>query len=716
MRGHRGVWGAVWASLFVTSTAGAQQAAPPAAKPDAAPSTTVVVTAKTPPVVHKIDRTVYDLKNIPQAQTGTLSDVLNTLPSVNVMPDGSVTVRGGSVQVLIDGKPSAALRGANLATTLQSMPANTIDKIEVITNPGAEFRTDAATIINIITRKSHGRKLSGALIVSAAPQAGRANATLSGSVGVGKWSFNGALSVRQDLHNWARTVERTGLSPADGSVINQMVEDQNYKAHNRSSSLDGGMIYAAGDKDSLNLNTHLSTFNARRWTDDAIVFLDPSGHPLTATITDYNGPVVFNDGSLTGTWKHQGQRDGETFTLVARHEETESLEDVHYLQSQDLPTVSSQTYRRRDAVRQQTDELSGDYVLPLATDTQFKAGFDVESDRSQTYNFGANIDALSGAETVDPAFTSRFLSTQTLSAAYVDYQQPLGKWLVEGGLRVENLTTTLGALRGALASAASDLEWSPSLFISRALTEHDKIKFTYSRRIDRPDPTQFDPLPQQFDAQDVFVGNPSLHPAQTDSFEAGYDHTTKPVTFSGTAYYRDTHDSITPYTYYSDPSDTVLVTSVENAGNGSRAGLDMSLDLHLSPKIAYSLSSDIFRVEQTAPVDGVAFRQSLFSHMIKATVMLTPTTADQFEITDMLFGPGLTADGRYSAQSSLNLAYTRTLSERLKFVATVNNVLNTVHFTQTDHTPQVRNEVYWRPHDDTVFVGLNYKFGAIGPH
>jgi outer membrane receptor protein involved in Fe transport len=706
---------AVWASLFATSAAGAQEAAPPpVAKPE--PSTTVVVTAKTPPVVHKIDRTVYDLKNIPQAQTGTVGDVLNTLPSVNVSPDGSVTVRGGSVQILIDGKPSAALRGANLATALQSMPANTIDKIEVITNPGAEFRTDAATVINIITRKNHGRKPSGNLVVNTAAQAGRANATLSGSVGVGKWTFNGSLSVRQDLHNWARTVERTGLSPIDGSVTNHMIEDQIYKAHNRSTSLDGGMAYAMGDKDSFNLNTNLSTFNARRWTDDGIVFLDPSGHPLSNPTTDYNGPFMFNDGSLTGTWRHQGRHDGETFTLLTKHEETESLENVNYLRGQTLPVVSSQPYRRRTAVRQQTDELSGDYILPLATDTQFKAGFDIESDREQSNFFGANIDASTGAETVDPAFTSRFLSTQTLSAAYIDYQRPLGKWLVEGGLRVENLTTTLGALRGALAPVASNLEWSPSLFISRPLTEHDKIKFTYSRRIDRPDPTQLNPSPQQFDAQDVFVGNASLHPAQTDSFEAGYDHTTKPVTFSGTAYFRQTRNSVIPYTYYSDPGDTVLITSVENAGNGSRAGLDMSLDLHLSPKVAYSLSSDIYRAEQTAPVDGVAFRQSIVSHVTKATITLTPTAADQFEITDMLFGPGLTADGGYSAQSSLNLAYTRTLSSRLKFVATLNNVLNTVHFTQTDHTPQLRNEVRWRPHDDTIFVGLNYKFGALAPH
>jgi len=702
-------------SLLLAQAANAQEGPAPAPKPDAAPSTTVVVTAKTPPVVHKIDRTVYDLKSIPQAQSGTVADVLNTLPSVMVDHNGSVTVRGGSVQVLIDGKPSAALRGANLATTLQSMPANTIDKIEVITNPGAEFRTDAQTVINIVTKKNRNRKPSADLNASTAVQAERYNGTLSGSVGIGKWTLNGALALRQDMNNWAYDSDRSALDPATGSALSHMVSTQTMIAHWRARSLDGGASYAAGDKDTLSLNGHVSDFKRESKPDTALIQLDASGRVIGRSTTLSSGPLTFDADSLTGTWRHQGGRDGETFTLLVKHEENDLVDDQAYHVRQDLPVAPLQAYSRQRNERGLTDEISGDYVLPLATDTQFKAGFDIEQDQAQAYLRATDTDPASGVVTLDPSLTNRFLSAQVLGAAYVDYQHPLGKWLVEGGLRVENLTTTLGATRGALHAAAPDLEWSPSLFLSRELTPHQKIKFTYSRRVDRPAPQQLNAAPIQPDAEDIQVGNPSLRPARTDSFEAGYDYTTRPVTFSGTAYVRQVHDQIVQYSYFAHPGDTVLISSFENAGWTARQGLDMSLDLHPSPKVAYSLSSDIYHVAQTAPVGGVAFRQSIVSHFTRATITLNPTAKDEIQLMDMLIGPNLTADGHSVQASTLSLSYSRKLSDRLKFVASYRNILNTWHFTEIDRTPQLSSNTRWRPHDDTLFIGLDYRFGAVGP-
>ncbi len=704
---------AVWASLCATPAAAAQVTppSPPAQNESSAPPT-VVVTGKTPPVVHKIDRSIYNVKNSPQAETGTLSDILNTLPSVNVTSDGAVTVRGGSVQILVDGKPSAALQGASLATALRSMPANTIDRIEVITNPGAEFRADAAAVINIITRKRRGSKLAGDLIVNAGP-ALRANATLSGSVGIGKWTFNGSLSDRQDAHKSEMTADRRGLDPSNGSVISRMLQHQIDSGRSRFRSLDASATYVADDRDSFGINAHLMDFRGTQKIKSTMIFVDSAGNPITDTISEFSVPFAFKNHALTGTWKHQGKHDGETFTLVARHDNTDTFSDQHFLDRQRLPPVSSQTYRRRNSGSVRADELSGDYVLPLAQDTQFKAGFDIENDRNQSDYLGTNIDAVSGTETIDPAFTSLFISDRTLSAAYVDYQQPVGKWLIEGGLRVENLTTRLGASRGALAPVASDLEWSPSLFFSRELTTHQKLRFTYSRRIDRPDASLLNPAPQQHAAVDVFVGNPSLRPARTDSFEAGYDYTTQPVTFGGTAYVRRTHNAITQYSYYGGPGDTVLVSSFENAGAGSRAGLDMSLDLRPSPRMAYSLSTDIYRDALTAPINGVPLRRSIVSHLTKATITLTPTTPDMFQVMYTVSGPGLLADGQVSSSSTLDLSYTHTLSKRLKFVVTANNVLTTARLGEIQDTPRLHNDVRSRPREDMIYVGLACKLGAV---
>ena len=175
-------------AIAAADTAPAQTQAQTPAQPPAQQQTQqpIVVQGHHSDVVHRIDRTVYSLANNPVAASGSMSDVLDTLPQVSVDPSGNVSVRGGSVQILVDGKPSAAFRGDNLAATLQAMPANTVARIEVITNPGPEFRSNAPTVINIVTKHTNNQAPTGDLIVNIGDSA-RYNGTLSGSVGVGQY-------------------------------------------------------------------------------------------------------------------------------------------------------------------------------------------------------------------------------------------------------------------------------------------------------------------------------------------------------------------------------------------------------------------------------------------------------------------------------------------------------------------------------------------------
>ena len=697
------------APMPAKSDGGAQDPAKPANP------TTVVVTGKTPTVVHRVDRTIYNLKDNPQAENGNLGDFLNTLPSVVVNPNGAVTVRGGSVEILIDGKPSTALKGGqSLIVALQSIPANTIDRIEVITNPGAEFRTDQAAIINIVTKKSRAYKTEDEFVVNGGPD-GRYNSTLSGSVTVGKWTLNGVFATLRDWHNSTSHTDRLIFASLSGPIASQMIEDQNHIVHVKATSLDDGLTYAAENGDTFNLTDHLSGASTRQWHTDSVAFIDNSGVPFNETLTDASGTFHLDMEVLTGTWKHRGKRDGEIFTLAYRHEEHESLQDLLFTENQDLPTPSAQLFRRSNADRDLTDEVSGDYILPMGGDKLLKAGFDWESDRRQFNNVGTDIDTTTGNSTPDPIFTNRFMSDQTLSALYGAYQLPMGKWIVEGGLRLENLTTDLGQLAGEPNLVRSDLEWSPSFFASRDLGARSKVKFTYSRRVDRPDAGQLNPSPQRVDTQDIVVGNPSLRPALIDSFEAGYTYGSKTVTFDGTFYSRYTRNLITAYSYYSDPTSTILTNSWENSGNASRDGLDLSLGLQPSSKIGYSLSSDVYYEAQTTTLEGPRVQQSLVSQVSKATATLTPTAGDKFQATVILNGSNLIAGGRTSSAAVLNMTYSHTLAPRLKIVVSANDAFKSARFSTTLLRPQYREYDRSAPKGQAVFVGLDYKFGNATP-
>lgn len=695
----------------LTTDPAAAQTAPPSPAPAEAPPTQVVVTAKAPAVVHKIDRSVYDLTNNLQAQTGSVSDVLTTLPAVTVDPAGNISVRGASVQVMVDGKPSAALRGANLAAALQSMPANTVARIEVITNPGPEFRSDAATIINIITRKARGAAPAGSLTVNAGPQA-RYNASAAGSFGIGTWRFNAMAMLRQDRRFDLFDSERVTFD-SDGAIAAATREHRPTRVPYGVVSVNGDATYNATDNDAVTVAANIDLRRRPRRYRDGLMLMDATGAIVGDSITVNSARQYYNDLSLTGTYTHKGRRDGESLTVRASHEEDDSLRDSRNATTFILPLAALSHDRQSRTEREVTDDLSADYVLPFAQDTQFKTGFDIEIDRDQAYNLASTFDDTTQDEIVDTDLTRHFSIDHTLAAGYIDYQHPLGRWRLEGGLRVEHMLTRLYETRQSAVITTSDLQWSPSLHISRDLSTRSTVIFSYSHRIDRPSSGQLNPLPNAVIAQTLAVGNPYLQPGQTGSFEAGYVYTTKPVTLSATLYARQLNHQVTQYSFYPHPGDTILVSTYENAGRGASQGLDLSLDLQPSARWGFSLSSNIMHITQSAPAGGAIVTQSLLTQQSKVSVTYAPNTNDSLQVQAQVFGNALAAQGTSSGYDVLALAWRHKFTPRLRLIVTVNDLLDSVRFKSLTATAQFLERTKMTVPGRIVYIGLDYKLGAL---
>ncbi|MDE1193073.1 MAG: outer membrane beta-barrel family protein [Arachidicoccus sp.] len=673
-------------------------------------TTTIIVTGQTPPVVYKADRTVYDLKGSLQTSSGTVADVLNTLPSVNATPDGNVTVRGqGAVQILVDGKPVMALTGSNRANSLQSMMANTISKIEVVTNPGAQFRSDSATIINIVTKQSQQRSGTGELTLNAG-ESGHYNASVSGSQNLGKLSLNGGLSLREDGRLMISHADRTHFD-SDGNTQNLMHEDYQVHNHVRMVTLDAALSYALSDKDNLSLTGQATQRSFTRHIEDRIKIYNAEGQLSDDTITRSSGPENQDTASLILTYKHKGLKEGESFNISWRHEEVDPYSQRNYRvydpDSQAL--VRAYDLSRND--RQLTDNVSGDYVLPLSGDRQWTAGFDIESNRNQSYNYALDIDIATGAETTNTSQTDRFLINQTLSAAYATYEAPVFDWTLQGGIRVENMQTDLRQSRLESYTRTSDTQWSPSLYLSRDISEANGIKLSYSQRIERPTANDLNPLTTNTGGQDIFIGNPYLKPSQTQSFEASYNHSTRPFSYEATLYYRRSKNTLTDYVYF--VSDTVLVTTRENAGKGLAGGLDLSLDANLSSKISYSLSADIFYNELETNFERMETHNSGMSYESKASLTFKPYKPDNIQLSLQSYGRTLSAQGTQSGYTLLNLSYSHQLSPRLKLITNGYNIFDSGRYRNISRTVQVRDDTRVIFRGPNLYIGLSYKLGPI---
>jgi outer membrane receptor protein involved in Fe transport len=262
-----------------------------------------------------------------------------------------------------------------------------------------------------------------------------------------------------------------------------------------------------------------------------------------------------------------------------------------------------------------------------------------------------------------------------------------------------------------VATNLSDTQWSPSVYFSRTLSDADNLRFGYSHRIDRPSVDQLNPLPWVLGPHDIFIGNPRLRPAQTRSFEAGYDYATKPLSFSGTVYVRSTQDVIAETRTYADAGNTVLISTPVNAGRDVTAGVDMSLDMHPSKAFGLTVSSNIFAVRRTRAPDGVS--RALLSHQTKLSVTWAPTAADSLQLQALLNGKSLLADGVQDGVTTVNVTWVRMLTQRLKLVVTGNDVFGGNRVGQHTRTTQFDDDTVVRIPGRIVYVGLKYTFGAV---
>jgi outer membrane cobalamin receptor len=212
----------------------------------------------------------------------------------------------------------------------------------------------------------------------------------------------------------------------------------------------------------------------------------------------------------------------------------------------------------------------------------------------------------------------------------------------------------------------------------------------------------------------INMGNPYLKPGETQSVDIGYRYATTPVTLSSTVYVRRLNNQIVAYSYAPTPGDTALVSSYENAGSGTVAGLEVSLMLRASAKWDISLSSDLSHVQQSAPVAGIEITGATFTHLTKLGVTLTPDPRDSLQMQGQLRGRSLLAAGTQSSYGSLNLSYSHTFTPKLKLVVNANDVLDTVRYRERVDTAQYREHSDLRVPGQVFYVGLTYELGAAG--
>jgi outer membrane receptor protein involved in Fe transport len=700
--------GFVWAALAAAQAAPAatlpapQAPAPP--KPAAEASTgvsAVEVQADAPQVRTSIDRRSYSVAGDLSAQSGSIADALRNLPSVEVDVQGNVSLRGDpSVTILIDGKPSSMFQGDGRGQALQQMPADRIDRVEVVTNPSAEFRADGTGgVINLITKKAKGAGATSSLRLTVG-DSGRGG--VSGSVGYNgpKLSASGDLNYRRDTADQV-DYEHRRQADLDSETKGKTQLDM------EGVSSQGSVDYDVSDKLRVGGEARLGRFDFAVDSLADTAREDGTGNPTQAFQRDLTVRQRRDNGMIGANLRRKLAGDGHELTLKLSYDVTDDnrVRTGHTVAT--LPTASSAFDQQRLGYDTRQTDLKGDYVRPMGEGRTLKLGFDLQFDDNGYVNRGFRGESLVGL-TPDPLLTNQFLYEQTLSQAYVTYERPVGDLTVLAGLRYEKSQLDLAITSRRDENDTADI--LPSLHLSYPLGERQKLTASYSERLQRPGPFDLNPVPFLLDPLNYRIGNPNLKPQETRSFELGWQYRKAPLLAMATLYYRENDKVVSDVV--TDIGGGVFVTTKANVAQSRNGGLELVLNGKLNKTLTYNLSSNLFWAELDGSNLGFPGKRSAATASGRASLSWQATPKDLIQVNGFLTGKRLTAQGYAMPSAGIDLGYRRKIDERLSLVVTVQDVLGLYRDKQVIDTPALKSLVVRDIDARMLRVGLAWTFGT----
>lgn len=688
------------AALLVSAPSVAHAQETPAAEPAAETSSgeedtqdDIVVVAEPGDQV-RIDRRTYTIRDDATAQSTNMFDVLGRIPSVSVAPSGAVTLLGASdVTIQVNGQP---VPGANLEQVLRGLPGSDVERIEVITNPSAQYSAQASGgIINIITRQRFDAGFSGSL-QAGADTLGGYNLGLAPSWSSGPWSFSGQVGLyrgerESDLYRERQELPGGALTMEEGK---RAFAFDGYYA----SRLQAG--YRPNDRLRTSLALDHGVFNFSQAQASALA--DEFGPVSTRASTTEN---MGEHDQITYDLQLSGDQPRELIKLNAALSRFENTSDNSFTSTPDGGALSQYLTRLEQATRSANVKL--DVEQPTFGDQLLTFGASIDSNDQDINN---SLQTLAGIG--PPDYDALLDGAQQTLAAYATYQFAVGDWTFLPGLRAEDYRREVRS--AGLESDDNDLRFFPSLHMRRELTSDINIDLSYTSRIQRPGFQQLDPALRYFDIDRASSGNPNLEPTTTDAYEANFVYQKDGANFSVTFFDRISDDIVSQFTEIT-PGGLILSTPV-NAGTSEQRGLQVLLRGPLSEHWRYSLSGNVLNREFDVLNSGVISRRSELEYDGIAQLEYrdedqNAVGADQLQFELRFQGPRFGLQSESDEFLMANFTWRRKLTPRLSAVAVVQDI-----FDSTDQISQISTDDYFersefRGAGTWARVALTYQFG-----
>jgi len=673
---------------------------------DAAQLNEVVVRAERSTVEIKLDKKVYNVGQDMIVKGGTVSDVLENVPSVSVDVEGNVSLRGNeNVRIFIDGRPSNAL---NMAEALRQIPADAIDKVEVITNPSARYDAEGgAGILNIVLKKGKNLGFNGSFILSGGiPETYGASANLNFKTE--KLNFFTSTGYDYRTSEGAGMTNSTNLNRDTREIIGYTDEDKDTERLRKGISTKTGVEWTVAPNAYW---TNAISYRENSGTNNDLVNYNSFDQNRNFTSTRYR----LSEGNDTGrdleyssnflkNFNDKGHKLTLDFSYSTDNDSDNSIISDETIGS-NIPATFDTTFNNQ---KQKQVQLQGDYVLPLKNGSQFEAGYKGNFNNMDT-EYSVKTD--NNGNPIADYLSNTLEYNERINAFYTQYGFKVNKFSYLFGLRWEDTKIDVNLLDTQNYNTKEYNNFFPSAFVNYEITDESSVSLSYSKRLSRPRGRFLNPATNFSSNINLFRGNPDLDPSFTDKFDLGYLKRWEKITFNTSMYYENTKDVfsfVRTETGEFVGNNPVILSSPINLAKEQQFGFEFTLNY--TPLKIWKINSS-FNLSNVKTTGDYSFTNTqgdlittnldneTFSWFSRVNSRITLPYKIEWQLSGMYFGPRNTAQGKSLGNYVVNTAFSKDiLKDKGTLALNVSDLFNSRKMISETNLPSVNSysEFQWR--------------------
>ncbi|MCI0494929.1 TonB-dependent receptor [candidate division KSB1 bacterium] len=669
----------------------------------------VEVTAEKETFINSIDRKVYNVEKDILSQTGSASDLLQNIPSVSIDVDGNISLRGApNVTIFVNGKPSLLMR-KNSAAALQQMPANTIERIEVITNPSAKYKLDGVGgIINLVLKKESRQGLNGTVLANAG-NLGRYNANATINYNPGKVNLFGSYGFR--YNNSPRSsidsrIQKDSLSQVFSYYDNTSSASSKPFAHIANVGLD----YSINDKNKVGISGDYFYQDSYLDQNSQTTFRDGNRHITSDFTTNRTRDEIEKEYEINSNYEHDFDKEDHVLSFELNYSGYDENEDNYYDEIYTVPNISDVLHHILVQKGGHLTEFYAEYAYPIDEGTELEAGYVGEFMRDDIRNLGEDFDPQSSRWITDFNKTNRFLFHQDIHALYATFGHSIEDFSFLAGLRAEQALITSNLVSADSTIPNNYFKLYPTLHLAYDVNDNHEFQINYSRRVRRADSDEHNPFAEYSDPRNMEAGNPKIKPEQINSIEFGYHLKQKHFSVLPTIYYRYKYDAFTEIRQF--VNDTTMLTTFANIANDQSAGMEFIVAGDVKKIMSLNLSADAFYQVIDASNLGYSDKKSTISWNAKLAANLHFTSSNLIQVNAYYRSARLTPQGKRLPSFLLNLGMRQDLfNQKASLTLTVSDVFKSLKWKRQINTPILFEETISKRNSQIIYLGFTYRFG-----